>query len=223
MITYYHQNKGRFSSCEDSFTSTVFDLLKYLPSQVFWDIFRKSMYYQKLPKVSGEIQEFAYWPKWDPVNTGNSNYVEPDIFIRFEEFDLIIEAKVLEEGQQCEYQAMREIQAYYNEYGDDEKDFYFIQVGGLQSLNEETVRVKGQNIMIFKTDWTKILGQVVFEKDKLANISFSQINSYKRILEDLIKGFELHGHYKKLWLDSLESIFISTQISNTFFNYVTKH
>lgn len=223
MITYYHQNKGRLSSGEDSFTSTVFDLLKYLPSQVFWDIFRKSMYYQKLPKVSGEILEFTYWPKWDPENTGNSNYVEPDIFIRFEEFDLIIEAKVRDKDQQCKYQAMREIQAYYNEYRADERDFYFVQVGGLQNLNEETVRVIDQNIMIFKTDWTRILGRVVFEKEKLANISFSQINSYKRILDDLIKGFELHGHYKKLWLDSLEPIFISTQISNTFFNYVTKH
>lgn len=224
MIAFLHQNKGSLRICEDSLTSTVFDLLKYLPTEIFWSILKKSLYHQDLPRISGEIKEFIYWPKWNADDTDNERYVEPDLFIRFEEFDLIIEAKRHNENQQRENQISDQIQAYYNEYEDEEKDLYYIQVGGLLHLNEEKPKLyKDKNIVICKTNWTRLLDQIVVEKNKLENINYSQLNSYKRIFDDLIKGFEMHGFFKKLWLDSLDFTTTSKQTPNKLFDYASKN
>ena len=224
MITFLHQNKGSLTICEDSLTSTVFDLLKYLPTETFWSILKKSLYHQGLPSISGEIQEFVYWPKWNSNGTNNKTYVEPDLFIRFEKFDLIIEAKRHNENQQRENQIKAQIQAYYNEYEDDDKDLYYIQVGGLLHLNEEKPKIyKEKNIVICKTNWTRLLDQIVVEKNKIENIDYSQLNSFKRIFDDLIKGFEMHGFFKKLWLDSLYITTTLTQTHNKLFDYASKN
>lgn len=224
MITYFYQNKGNFRICEDSLTSTVFDLLKYLPNEIFWSILKKSLYHQKLPLNSGEILEFTYWTKWNANETDNSRYIEPDLFIRFEEFDLIIEAKRYNENQQKDSQISNEILSYYNEFGEDNKDLYFIQLGGLLDLEEVQDRfVNNKKIVLCKSDWTKLLDQIVFEKNKLNNIDYSQTNSYKRIFEDLIKGFEMHSFFKKIWLDSIEPTNITHQTPKTLFSYATKY
>jgi LPXTG-motif cell wall-anchored protein len=47
-----------------------------------------------LPFNSGRLLSFDFWPHWDKTGTDNTNYVEPDLFIKFDEFDVIIEAKV---------------------------------------------------------------------------------------------------------------------------------
>ncbi|HOF16590.1 MAG TPA: hypothetical protein PLF32_06445 [Bacteroidales bacterium] len=224
MISYFYQNKGNFRVCEDSLTSTVFDLLKYLPIEIFWNILKKSLYHQKLPLNSGEILDFSYWTKWNANETDNSRYIEPDLFIRFEEFDLIIEAKRYNENQQNESQITKEIQSYINEFGNENKDLYFIQLGGLFDLNEVQDRfINEQKVVLCKSDWTKLLDQIVYEKDKLNQIDYTHTNSYIRILEDLIKGFEMHSFYKKIWLNSIEPIHITSENPKTLFNYVTKY
>ena len=224
MITYFYQNKGNFRICEDSLTSTVFDLLKYLPTEVFWNILCKSLYHNKLPKFPGEILEFTYWTKWNAQETTNSIYVEPDLFIRFSEFDLIIEAKRYNKNQQSEAQITKQITSYNNEFFEDNKKLYILQLGGLWNIDEIDYKFEGEKKTIFcKTDWTKILDQIVVEKTKLNNVEYSQTNSFNRIFADLIKGFELHGFYKKIWLNSMKSINISNQNPQTLFSYAIKH
>lgn len=224
MITFLHQNKGSIKYCEDSLTSTVFGLLKYLPTETFWSILKKSLYHQELPSISGEIQEYEYWPKWLAENTGNERYVEPDLFIRFEEFDLLIEAKRQNENQQRDDQIAAQIQAYYNEYEEDNKALYYIQVGGLLDLNKEKPRhYNDKKIVMCKTNWTRLLDQIVEEKDKLEDINYSHLNSYKRIFDNLVKGLELHGYFKKLWLDSLNVTITPTQTPKKLFDYAAKN
>lgn len=224
MITYIHQKHRNFKVCEDSLTATVFDLLKYLPSEILWSILKRSLYFQKLPEISGEILEFTYWTKWDAKETSNYRHVEPDLFIRFNEFDVIIEAKRYNENQQKEDQISNEIQAYHNEFGEENKDLYFVQVGGLLNLEEVQDRLlNGKRIVLCKSDWTKLLDQIVFEKNRIESINYSHINSYKRIFEDLIKGFEIHGFFKKLWLESLDTSFITPQSPKNLFEYATRN
>lgn len=220
MISFFYQNKGHFRRCEDSLTSTVFDLLKYLPFELFWTILKKSLYHQKLPEVSGEILELTYWAKWNADDTQNERYIEPDVFIRFYNFDLIIEAKRHNEKQQKHYQILNEIRSYFNEFDVDNKDLYFIQLGGLNTLTEaEDNYHNGKKIILCKTDWTKLLDQIVCEKNKINNLDYSQTNSCKRILEDIIKGFEMHGYLKQVWLNSLDPITITDNNLNNLFEY----
>ena len=128
MISYI-TTKGRsnLNTCEDSLTSSVLDLLKYLPTTLFWDILRESMYQKNLPKYCGELMSFEFWPNWNPEGTDNSDRVEPDVFLRFEDFDVIVEAKRYDTTGQTIGQFNNETRAYYNEYGEDDKlerDFY---------------------------------------------------------------------------------------------------
>ncbi|MFJ1261149.1 hypothetical protein ACILDS_00415 [Capnocytophaga canis] len=212
MITFFDKNKGEFRVCEDSLTATVFDLLKYLPHEIFWDILKKSLFHQKLPEMSGEILEMNLWDRWSPKYTSNNRYVEPDVFIRFNDFDLLIEAKRYDIRQQNDTQIQNEIKAYRNEY-EENKNLYFIQLGGLWN-EDDTPNIDG--VIMCKTNWSRILAQVVIERNKINNIDYSQINSYKRVLDDLIKGFAMHGYFKKLWLKDLEKVNITPNIPNIF-------
>lgn len=219
MITYFYENKGKFRVCEDSLTAMVFDLLKYLPHEIFWDILKKSLIHQKLPEISGEILEMNLWDRWSPEDTSNNRYVEPDVFIRFNDFDLLIEAKRYDERQQSDTQIQNEIKAYRNEY-EENKKLYFIQLGGL--WNENDTPNIDEITIICKTNWSRILERVVIERNKIDSIDYSQINSYKRILDDLIKGFAMHGYFKKLWLKDLEKVNINPHIPNIF-SYANGH
>jgi len=204
MISYFHRRKGKLTSCEDSLTAVVFDTLKYLPTEMFWSILKRSLYFDKLPIASGNLLSISFWDKWESKDTTNSNFVEPDIFLRFNEFDVIIEAKRFDEKQQSVTQMKNEIQAYYNEFQDDEKVLYFIQLGGLHHRNDEpNFPFKNKTIVICKTNWTRLLEEIVNENNKLKEKTSSIEFAYSRILEDSINGFALHQYYKKRWLKNL--------------------
>ena len=204
MISYI-TTKGRsdFKTCEDSLTSSVFDYLKYLPIDLFWSILKKSMYQNNLPKHCGELIQIEYWPKWDANKTKNTKFVEPDLFLRFEEFDIIIEAKRQNNGGQNKEQFEKEIKAYLNEYDTEKKALYFIQLGGLINYSNEISN--NSKIIICKTDWTKLLNEVVDLKNELEQSNNYLTNHYVRLLNDCIKGFSLHNFYYMEWLKDLSS------------------
>lgn len=203
MLNYFQKGKGSFVTCEDSLSSSVFDMLKYLPTEMFWRILKQSLYYDKLPRLCGELVRISFWEKWSAAKTNNSNFVEPDIFIEFEDFDIIIEAKRQNESQQSAVQHKGQMQAYKNEYGDNGKKMYYIQLGGLHNLNDEGSYKEHPDVVICKTDWSRLLNQVVSEKNMCANLNLSSVNSYVRVLNDLIVYFEFHGYFKKYWLQDL--------------------
>lgn len=219
MISYFYHKKRYTEFCEDSFTALVFDLLKYLPIDVFWEILKKSLCQDKLPKESGDMLSIHFWEKWDPSDTTNSKYVEPDVFIRFNGFDVLIEAKRNDEKGQYQSQIYGEIQGYINEFGSEEETLYFIQLGGLTDNNDiEDDNREGIIIKHCKTNWSRILEQIVYERKRIEPINHYNISAYKRILDDLIKGFELHGYFKMFWLKDLKHIEINNN-KITWFDY----
>lgn len=226
MISYFHRRKGKLSSCEDSLTAVVFDTLKYLPIELFWSILKQSLLNPKLPHSSGELLQISFWDKWDATDTTNSNFVEPDVFLRFNDFDVIIEAKRYDANQQSNTQRDNEIKGYQTEFSKDEKDLYFIQLGGLNHKNDEkdiSSTINNKKIVICKTNWTKLLEQIVAKNNDLKESTLSTELAYSRILEDTINGFALHQYYKNRWLKNLkvkESIQI--QSLQNLFSYATK-
>ncbi|GEC80226.1 hypothetical protein [Flavobacterium aquatile] len=225
MISYFHRRKGNLGTCEDSLTAVVFDTLKYLPTEMFWSILKRSLYYDKLPVASGDLLSISFWDKWKAKDTTNSNFVEPDVFLRFNEFDVLIEAKRHNEKQQSGNQMKNEIQAYYNEFAADDKALYFIQLGGLHHINDELdYSFKDKNVIICKTNWTRLLDQIDTENTKIKNSGLTILSSYNRILEDAINGFGLHQYYKKRWLKNLSiKSSIELQPLEKLFSYATKH
>ncbi len=67
---------------------------------MFWKILKQAVFTNILPEEPGTRYCYEFWPRWDPRKTGNTSYVEPDVFIRFRDFDIIIEAKRHENNQQ---------------------------------------------------------------------------------------------------------------------------
>lgn len=209
MISYI-MTKGRssFTTCEDSLTSGTLDYLKYLPINLFWRILRKSMYHNKLPKYSGELIQMEYWPKWSSKDTSNSHFIEPDVFLRFEEFDILIEAKRQNRIGQTSKQLENEVQGYLNEYGKEQKTLYFVKLGGLNTTDDEIY--KNPNIIICKTDWSKLLNEICTLKNELERSNGYLANHYIRLLDDCIKGFSIHQYYAFEWLVNLKKRRINT-------------
>lgn len=85
--------KAQVQLCEDTLTAGVFDTLLLLPHEVFWKILTNAPKESFLPKSCEPIEKYEFWPKWNSSETGNACFVEPDLFLRFKSFDVIIEAK----------------------------------------------------------------------------------------------------------------------------------
>ncbi len=225
MISLYTKNKGKLKICEDSLTSHVFDLMKYLPVELFWSILKKSLYQDKLPDYCGEIEDILFWEKWNATDTENARFVEPDVFLRFKNFDIIIEAKRYDTFQQSEKQHKDQMQAYINEFESDNKQLYYIQLGGLYDKEDISNKIiNNHEIIICKSDWSSMLSQIVKEKENFESITVSYLSPYKRIFEDLIAGFELHQFYKKSWLETLRiDNKLQTQNINKLFSYAKRN
>ena len=215
MISYI-STKGRsaLTICEDSLTSSVFDGLKYLPTDLFYSILKNSLYQDKLPRYSGELLDMIFWDKWDAKDTTNSNFVEPDLLLKFEDFDVIIEAKRFDEFQQSRNQMDNEIKSYYNVF-DGDKDLYFVQLGGLHSKEDESdYCFKEKKIKVVKTDWTRLLHEIIKKRNVIHPASLPQTHAYCRILDDIRKAFEMHNFYEMKWMKDI----LPTSINEIQFN-----
>lgn len=194
-----HINKQYIETNENSLTSFVFERLSYLPSELFEHIIRDSIN-DELPPIDFKTrEEIIFWPHWNSENTGNSQYVEPDVFLRFEKYDILIEAKRRDEKQQYTEQWEKEIQAYQNEYSDDNKTLIFIALGGINNNQSELCK----EYKIYKCKWTSILNTIRNVKKKieptaaLLNSNFA-INV---ILDDLISIFQIFGYSTADWFE----------------------
>lgn len=209
MISYYKFGKGTLTACEDSLTASVIDPLKYLPADLFWHIIKTSVVKDNLPLLSGPIQEISFWDKWSAIGTSNSNFVEPDVFIRFQEFDLIIEAKRYDENQQYYNQLENEVVAYYNEFEEDGKDLYLIQLGGVNKedkIDQITVQMNAvsRSVKMSKLTWSGILNTVSSLHRKIKKNLIPGQEPVLFILDDVIQSLEIHGFFKKLWIADLK-------------------
>ncbi|OCA75434.1 hypothetical protein [Chryseobacterium arthrosphaerae] len=214
MISYISQKNGinNFCICEDSLTASIFDLIKYLPSEYITDIIKNSLLHDKIPTDCGILLSLSFWDKWNPRNTINEKYVEPDIFLRFENIDIIIEAKRFDYFQQFDDQIKKEITAYFNEYGFENKDLYFIQLGGIYNHDDDNDLTDefytNKSVKVCKTTWTNLLNTIVNFKEYILSKNNQNEQNIIRILDDIIKAFEIHQFYKINWLNNLKEILI---------------
>lgn len=204
-----------FKTKEDTLTSSVIGNLLFLPTNFILEILSNSSYDKFSYSRFGKLSSFEFWPHWNSKNTSNSNFVEPDVFLRFENVDLIIEAKRYDDNQQYIGQWKNEIISYYNEYEDEEKELYFLAIGGINSNNTELIPIVGKSdVLIYKLRWKKILDEVTKNIEKLEKIkSFSDnANSTIRILQVILQSFELHGFLSIKWFKDFKKHFF---INNT--------
>lgn len=212
------------NTCEDSLTAAVFSHLLHLPCEVFWQILRQACYTKSLPENPGEPRTFHPWPKWNPDGTEtNTTYVEPDVFIRFDSFDLIVEAKRGDNDMQDPSQWRRELIAYTNEYGNEKREVRILALGGIHSekANDETLPpFKSFDCIVHKCRWSTVLLECQRLKLKLVesntNNPSSQAYAHIRILNDLTLFFEAHGYPVLKWFADFkwESNLLDTSVDS---------
>jgi hypothetical protein len=207
MISSVQYGKASINFCEDTLTSSVFDCLLMLPDKLFWEILKKSCLKNNLPEKIKAIEDYDYWPKWNSENTTREKYVEPDLFIRFDNFDLIIEAKRWDINQQYIEQWENEFIAYKNKYSQDEKEVFLLAVGGIYDEDNYINNIVDYGtIKVYRCRWFNILETLV---DIIDNFNISEYFNYPniyRIIKLLITSLEIHGLMKINWLDDIKYI-----------------
>lgn len=216
-----YSTKHNKNTNEDPKTSVVFENLMLLPDNVFWDILKAAAENKNiLPEEAGLMADnFFFWPKWDPdskYDTGNSNYVEPDVFFRFENIDVIVEAKYFDDRGQYRAEWEREFKSYLNEYEDDGKEVVLLAVGGNSSFErEDDLKVDKYRCPIVKYSWEGLLNAVyAFEKNELAVVKDQKRSSMKRIIRNVESGFQNIGIYKynkKMEINGLKNLYVLGQ------------
>ena len=140
-----------FKLSEDTLTSSVIGLLRYLPSEILASILKNACgICSSFPLEIGEVIDIRFWEHWDGTNTSNSRLVEPDVLIVTEHYNIIIEAKKSDERGQYSEQWQKEIKAYRNSYSDDRRELILIALGGNVSLKEQVLRIGKDSITIFR-------------------------------------------------------------------------
>ncbi len=212
---------------ENSLTASVFSHLLHLPTELWWQLLREACRSGRLPTNVGELRSVDFRPKWDPteVATGNNTYVEPDLFLRFDSLDLIVEAKRWDQHQQNPRQWAAQLRAYWNQYASKQKHAFapgqvqMIALGGLWTTEDKEVSVQvpggatGQGgaepititcpVHMCRWGWllTRCQG-FARELERLRHPS-SQTHAHRRILGHLVAFFESHDFRTGMWYEEL--------------------
>lgn len=199
--------------CEDSLTAAIFSHLLHLPAELFWQILRGACYAtDQLPATIGEPEVYS-WPRWNSRGTDNSVYVEPDLFLRFATFDLIVEAKRWDHRMQSRPQWEAELTSYCNEYGTERMQVRMIALGGIHIEQSDTISCAwksddGRDAHLFVCPvimcrWQGILNQCRRRRREIEQLSFrtSQSAAEARILDDIIDLFGCHGFSTGRWFE----------------------
>ncbi len=193
--------RGQLWNSEDAKTSSIIGTLSLLPAKQFWAIIRSACYNSNgLPESVTELQHIEFWPQW---KWKLNDRVEPDVFVRFKEFDLIIELKRNDGNQQYIDQWKKELEAYRLKYKDSNKEVYLVAISG---------RTEEQHRLVFQCSWSNLLTSVETERENAQNHSH-----IARILKTTTTAFHIHHEYSYSFLDTIPNVKINNhyEIFNT--------
>jgi hypothetical protein len=194
--------KGKMHVDEDKVTSSVFDNILHLPDDMIWQIIRKSCYDNSiLPINAGALLVSEFFPHWNSESTGNEDYVEPDLFLSFENINIVIEAK-REYNKQGIDQWKREIQAYNNKCDNKvDKIVVLLAIDGID--NEDNVYIEELKINVVKTRWAKIFLVIKKYLNEIKSLKCLNINNIIRTLSLISDYLIFHGYYEKTWMNEI--------------------
>ena len=196
MIQAYLKGKSdiQFNQNEDFKTSSSIGLLQYLPDEVFLRILRDSCIDFKIDITKfGKIQSVNFWARVDAGDNIEQQFVEPDVWIETENYDIILEAKLDDTRGQYKEQWEKEIKSIMDVQA-QKKDIVLIALGGNRNMKPR----EALGCPVFKASWYNLVNAVVKERDNLNNANYQS-----RILNDVIELLACQGVIKIEWLKTL--------------------
>lgn len=201
MIPAYFKGKlvvedNHIKTNEDFKTSCSIGLLQYLPDAIFKEIIQECC---RIKEDFGQIQAFNFWEHTDVSFTSNERFVEPDVWIETDNYDVIIEAKFDDNAGQYKDQWKKEIQSIRNEQSNRNihKKIVLVALGGNNTLHDEKI----EETPIYKMSWLNLLTAIVNKRQE-----YGSDTHICRLLDDIISLFALQGIMKVQWLDSLQVV-----------------
>lgn len=206
MIHSYSKIKTDRNYNEDFKTYATLGVLQYLPAHVFWKLLRDSVIdNEALPEEAGEITQIDFWPKWYKIQNvkvvSNSTYIEPDVFIRFENFDCIVEVKKTDFSGQHSDQWENQTLAYRNEYPEDRR-LIFIALGGNPKLDSTS---QAKFCHVYKSTWQRLLREIdiALKEREGITVKTESVSQKIRILQAAVEAFARYNEYVVEFLHSL--------------------
>tara|TARA_R110001592_G_scaffold319321_1_gene596860 strand:- start:8265 stop:8972 length:708 start_codon:yes stop_codon:yes gene_type:complete len=143
-----------------------------------------------------EFKSIDYWPQYDLKNNPDRKFVEPDLLIRFENCDVLVEVKPPEGGDQYLDQWQLEIEGYYQQE-DHTKALYFLAIGRvgniLADLDVAELKVKHPKFQAASAiEWKPIASQL---RKLLLSGELDAQDS--RVVKDISKAlllYSVHAH-----------------------------
>lgn len=196
MIYSYDKKKNLDPEKEDFRTSTIIGMLLYLPDSELWKILREACFNSSLlPADAGKLKGYDFWPHWDSENTDNTDYVEPDSILEFDNLNIIIEAKRYDEAGQDSHEWRNELIAYQNEYRNTEKEVFLIALGG-NANEKETVEIEanGKTLPVVRCSWIQLQRTIIKRADETDG-------NIRRVLDALLLACDCFGFRDYRWLE----------------------
>lgn len=213
------------AQCEDSLTSSVFERLALLSDENLWWVLRNACDKQALaatplPDNVGKLEKIEFWPSWKPDSQleRNSSRVEPDVFLRFKDLDIIVEAK------RYDFTQSQKIEQWQNELGAWCQEFkggrpvLLLAIGGNTTVGTRYVQLKHlqqQQFREFRVEqlhW-EMLRDAVFELSS----RFSNDTQLAHLFDQLDIVFEFFGvsSLKMRWLCYLRSMSVGNNVTTS--------
>lgn len=198
-ITNRNALKRSMITSEDGLTYNVFNRLSYLNINTIEKILVNSFNLKPYNINFNELEILSFWPKWNTKELeeiSNKIYIEPDLFLRFNDIDIIIEAKRYDLHQQSPSQWNDQITVYKNEYKANYKTLIFIALGGMSF----TIG-KRPDAIIIQSYWFQLAQacEKVLYQNSIQGIE-------KRVIVDILDILKFYGHVPLEFLGSLKSI-----------------
>ena len=193
-----------FKTHEDLMTAAVFSRFSYLSSPVQAFLLRKWLKVNGVEHDFQQFQDIEFWPKFDLVEGESSCFVEPDLVLRFKEFNLIIEVKPPAGGDQYFEQWRKEIASFLQSDNKNDLPLYFLAIGRVEKnnakkwakylLSDNDERLK----MVSALKWQAVTDSIVKLRHPISNSTQDEkldiVSSQDiRILDDIIAALHLYG------------------------------
>ncbi|MES1936767.1 hypothetical protein C27AD_10476 [Salinisphaera hydrothermalis C27AD] len=175
-----------YRDLEDHLTAAVFARLSYLPTDVFWLVLSRAL--DDMPTLFNQqprLERITFWPRY---SDGEDSYIEPDVLLEFDDFDVIVEAKRYDNTEpQTRQQVQAEIDSYRREHA-KEKRVYCMLVSG--NAEDDVYQVEGIAGLV-QTTWLELRHAARYARHQASEPLDHK--HWLRVLEDIEQALGLHG------------------------------
>lgn len=182
---------------EDSKTSSVFENLMLLPDDVLCSVLQGACYDKEdqLPDL-GELIDYQFWPEWRMVDAAGARHrVEPDLFLRFQNMDIIVESKLYEHVGQRGDQWAREIAAY-RQTVKGVKELALLAIGGNVGFKNQTVG----DVRVYVCGWHSLRESF---RRVVKSSTVTRRAEQQRLIRQINLAFDCHQIMDVRWMADL--------------------